>query len=308
MKTRNIIFIWTILIVAASIIAQSAPSADVVAKIDDENVTISEIEAFNPDMAYRFKEISSNSENMNRDLNRRGLDDREKEYRLEEVIKNRLMMKEAKAAGLEKDPDFKAEMATFENYVLLNLYYEKVIKAGIVPTEEELRAEYEQEGRYTRPAMARVITVWSQNEQEANEAAVMLKGLTKENDPESKFQIEDIHILEEKQIEEMHKMTEEINSSSNNNNIDPMMEMSMALVDAKPGDIVGPKGNNGNFMTMKVIEKTPAGKIPFGEVKEDIKRQIIEREFERTRDEKERELRKKSVVTIYYENLDKVFK
>ncbi|HHS50890.1 MAG TPA: peptidyl-prolyl cis-trans isomerase [candidate division Zixibacteria bacterium] len=307
MSTRKTIFAFVALIaLSAGLIAQGDVPPDVVARIGEQDITIDDVQSFDPEMVFQFKhfferpmgQVSSG---------RRQIDDRERENILEQSITQRLMIEDARAQDLDKDADFLSAMARFEDYILLNTYYNKVIRASIQPTDEELRAEYDRSGRFTRPATAKVISIWSHDELSLAEATDKLKRATKDNVEELGLTITDMRIPEGEDGEMMQQKTNMRSADGQEGDLDPMMQVMLALKDAKAGDIIGPKGRDNHFLTVKVIEKHPAGKIPFEEVREQIERELVDREFHRVLEEKQRELRRKAVVTIYYENLDKAF-
>ncbi|MCK5833934.1 peptidyl-prolyl cis-trans isomerase [bacterium] len=302
MNKRNFYLALFIAFISATILAQGNAPADIVAEVGDQSVTIKDIESYQPEMYYRFKEFNSMSNEGN---SRGGLMDDDKERILNEVIDNKLIIKEAKASDLNNDPEFQAMVSNFEENLLINFYQEKVIKASIQPSEDEIRAEYDMEGRFRQPAMAKVIKIWSENEEKAKEDVLELKNIKEDDIENTRFQIEDMHLYKNRN-EENGEMNDGTNSSDEN--LDPYMQMMLVLNDAEVGDIVGPiKQHGDNYITAKVIEKTPEGKTAFEKVKEDIKRELIQRKFNEVYEQKKKELRKKAIVTIYYENLDKVF-
>ncbi len=300
---RKLLLFVFMAISAAALLAQSAAPANVVAKIGDEEVTISDLENYSTDMPYLFKG-SGNSQAFKQGRGAEG----DKEARLEEIIQDRLVLKEAKGKGLEKDPDFLAKKKSLEDQLLLAIYYDKVVRASINPTDEELRAQYDQSMRFMRPATAKVIRVISQSQDQAKADANDLKAMKEGEITDQRFRVEEIHLPEEQKIGEMANSQGNRLSGSEEAKKDPHIQMMIALVGAKAGDILGPFGQEGQIMTVKVLEKTPAGKTPFEQVKEEIRREIVDREFNRVLDEKRKELRRKAVITIYYENLDKVSK
>jgi peptidylprolyl isomerase len=286
---------------AAALFGQKAPSKDVVAEVDGVEITASEIGSFDDESSNRTKEMLFESQ---RRFDRK-IRPEEAKYRLDEVIDNKLMLKEAKSAGIENDPKLQAVYNQLKENALLQFYYENVIRAEAKPTADEVRKEYDETDRYMRPPTARVITIWSPDEEEAKKAIDKLNTIDLTADKNNEYNIEETHLPEGDQVENYRQKTSDQSSDEAWN--DPRMEITLMLLDAKAGDIVGPVGSEGNFITVKVVEKLPAGKTPFDQIKDQIEREMTDHRFREAVDKKMEELRSKATITVYNENLNKAF-
>ena len=280
-------------------------SPDVVAKVDGIDITVQDVKGFDENVDNWQRELSQNGRNLNRKI-----DPNEAERRLDKVIENKLMLGEAKKAGLEKDPELQAEIERSRDQILLDFYYRKVLREQAKPTAEQVRKEYDESGGFMRPARAKVINIWASSEDEARKAIDKLKTIGEKYTAENGTAAEEIDIPDKSMVDEFQKMNMESgnNNRSDNLNNDPMMQMRLALIDAKPDDIIGPMGGNGSFLVTKVIEKNPAGKAPFDEVKEQIENDMTERAFQELLKNKIAELRASATITVYHQNLTKAFK
>ncbi len=298
---RTSVLIVSILFLAAALFGQKAPSKNVVADVNGIEITASEIGSFDDDNSNRTKEMLFESQRRDD----RKIRPEEAKYRLDEVIDNKLMLKEAKSAGIENDPKLQEIYNQLKENALLQFYYENVIRAEVKPTADEVRKEYDETDRYMRPPTARVITIWSPDEEEAKKAIDKLNTIDLTADKNNEYNIEEMHLPEGDQVENYRQKTSD--QSRNEDWNDPRMEITLMLLDAKAGDIVGPVGNDGNFITVKVVEKLPAGKTPFDQIKDQLEREMTDHRFREAVDKKMEELRSKATITIYNENLNKAF-
>ena len=295
------IIVASLLILTLTLLGQSAP--EVVAEVNGEEITAEDIRAGGKmDMDENMMRLSSGEQVFERE---RDISSGEAERLLETAVDHALLLDEAASAGLEENPTFQEKLAAMKKQLLIQTYYQEVLLPEAEPTEEEMRAEYENSDRYWRPARAEVITRWAQNEQEANEMKGKLASMEAGTSEDGENRGEEIELLRE---EEMEKFQGEGSDGTNQRQNDPYFQLRVALVDASPGDIVGPFGKEDReYIVAKVIEKYEAGKPPFEEVRERIKEDMTRRNFREVVEKKRQELRKKATVTIYYENLNESF-
>jgi len=103
---------------------QERPDSQVVASIDDEPITWGEVKG-------RFLgPVSSGSMD-------------ERRAAIEKVIDYRLIVQAAKAAGLDKDQQYRTKVAEFNKTRLINYHRQKLL-AGMAPTDEEIARYYEE--------------------------------------------------------------------------------------------------------------------------------------------------------------------
>jgi len=234
------------------------------------------------------------------------------EGQLEAAIKRTLVFMEAQKNNMANDADVLTMTEAYKKNVMVEMYYKKVVAAQAKPTDAEVKAEYDNSQRYVLPKRAKVIQNWSPDEPTAKSFAEKLKTVDLKTPEASGLPIETIPIYDIPP--EQAKAVDAANRGSTSSNVPPdktakegKEALMTTLADAKPGQIIGPNQEGPGYRTILVIEKLPAGKRPFEEVKDELTREMTERRLAELRQKKESELRKNATVTIYYENLNKAF-
>ena len=213
------------------------------------------------------------------------------------------MLNEAEAAGMANDPDVKAQVEAFKRAMMVQNYIDKVLYEQVKPSEEEIREEYNQPGRYEQQAHAKVIRTWGSSEEEVRNRLPEMK-----NTPEGSAHYEKMYFQE---LDHMRERTADGSGRQGNNEAkekDGHFRMMEQVRDAKAGSTVGPMElGNQQWVMIEVVEQLPAGKRPFEEVRDEIERNMVRDRLNKAQQDKIQELRKSAVVTIYYENLNKAF-
>jgi hypothetical protein len=76
---------------------------------------------------------------------------------LNEILRKRVFLKEAKVQGLDNTPEFLEEVADYENSMVFGVFIEKVLRPEVKLSENDLRKYYEQHiEEYTVPEMIKL--------------------------------------------------------------------------------------------------------------------------------------------------------
>jgi len=285
-------------LIAGAAISQQ-PAANVVAKVNDIEITTEDLMAGDAEKNMMTREYMSNASGQRR---QRNVNPDQAEWMLDQTINNTLMLKEAEAAGMADDPDLKTQVEAFKRAMMVQYYIDKVLYEQVKPSEEEIRAEYDKSERYMQQAHAKIIRAWGNTEEEVRNRLQEMK-----ERPETQASYEKMHFQE---LEYERSSTADGSGRQGNaqGEKDSHFRMMELVRDAKAGSTVGPMEIGENQWTMvEVIEQVPAGKRPFDEVREDIERNMVRERLNIAQQEKIQELRKSAVVTVYYENLNKAF-
>lgn len=87
---------------------------------------------------------------------------------LKAIVEEEIIVREARARGLDKTEEFKNEIEMRERDVLVNLFYEKVIDTGSAPSDSEVVAFYESHAdEFTTPEAIRGRHILVKTEREA---------------------------------------------------------------------------------------------------------------------------------------------
>ncbi len=294
------VYALLVLIMLAGAVFSQQPAANVVAKVNDIEITAEDILQGDAEKNMMTREHMTNASGQRR---QRDVNPEQAEWMLDQTINSTLMLKEAEAAGMADDPDVKSQVEAYQRAIMVQNYIDKVLYEQVKPSEEEIRAEYDKSDRYMQQAHAKIIRAWGNTEEEVRNRLQEMKG-----SPEGQAHFEKMHFQE---LEYMRDMSADGSGRQGNNRSsekDAHFTVMELVRDAKAGSTVGPIEVGENQWTMvEVVEQVPAGKRPFDEVREDIERNMVRERLNQAQQDKIQELRKSAVVTIYYENLNKAF-
>ncbi|RKZ30778.1 hypothetical protein DRQ36_04255 [bacterium] len=303
---RNNYLIITLALCISLLFAQEQIPENVVAKVNEVEITVEELTDQNNEMVSQIERFYSKTAGSSRVVRRIG--SRNAEDLLERAINKTLILEEAEKANMAQDPDVLAATEAFKNSMMIEMYFQKVLIEEARPSIEEVKEEYEKSNRFYEPERAKIISIKAENAEIAEQKAAELRAIDIENLGEGRYNIEIVRVPKSKENVQ--------GSSASNANRDERKGSKLRgrsqtgysmLADAEPGDVIGPIEQGNRYIVMLVLEKIPEGKKPFEEVKEELTRSITERNLAGLRRKKEEELRKNATVTIYYENLNKAF-
>lgn len=294
---RVIGLILALTFVTVALFAQQ-PAENVVAKVNDIEITAEDLQTGNMDKMDMFMEDASGGRRQ------RNIDPDHAEWMLEETINQTLMYNEAEKSGMAEDPDVLAMVEAYKRAAMVQMYIDKVLYEEVKPTEEEIREEYEQTDRFNQDPHAEVIRVWGRDEEDVRNRFEQMNDMSDEGQ-----QYEHVY------YHELERKGNDGNVSADGSTVEGRMnpeysdklDMIESVRQAKAGDIVGPMQIGERWVMIEVVRQVPAGKRPFEEVREEIERYMTQERLHRAMEEKVQELRKSSTVTIYYENLNKAF-
>ena len=262
----------TVLSFAAAISLNAA----VVATVDGENIEDSDVEALVSVAAPNL-----DASKMPADMKKNVIND---------LINRKLLVKEAKASGIEKEEEFTKAMQAVRDNVALDLYMKKIYD-GIKVTDAELKAFYDKnKDRFNQPAAAKASHILVENEKDANDIIAQLKNL-KGDALAAKF----AEIAKAKSIDK--------GSAANGGELgwfgqtqmvkpfgDAVFAMSKGEVSKKPV-----KSNFGYHVILKEDSKA-AGLVPFDQVKPQIENAVKMEKFQASVKQKGDALRSKAKI------------
>lgn len=293
MKKYIILIIFIVL--CGSVFAQEV-SEDVVAKVNDIEITAQDLISAQYEKSMFGNEFMTDGSRSRQKLN---LNPERAEWLLDQTIDQTLLFNEAEKSGMADDPDVIAKVDAYKRAAMVQAYIDKVLYEEIKPTEEEIREEYNNSARYNQEAHAEVIRAWGNSEDEVRKRFEEIK-----NEMEGRGNYERVYYGE---LERKNISSDGSSKNVQHQDEEAKLQMVELIKEAETGEIVGPVQIGDQWMMTEIVRQIPAGKKPFDEVKDDIERNMVQERLRKAQQEKIQQLRKSAVVTVYYENLNKAF-
>ncbi len=298
-------YLLLIALILAGVVFAQQPAQNVVAKVNDIEITAEDIMTGESDKM--MMESQAGATNMRKPRGQRQMDINQAEWMLEQTINQALMLREAEKSGMAKDADVLAMVEAYKRAIMVQTYINKVLYEQVKPSEEELRKEYEQPGRFQIDAHAQIIRAWGSTEQEVRTRLDEMKKQMQSG--EQRYEQMFFHELEhQRKMKEQDASGGNASSTQRRGDNEGKSDMVERVNKAKAGELVGPiQLDEHQWVLIEVVKQVPAGKRPFDEVREEIERVLIEERLRKAQQDKVAELRKSATVTIFYENLNKAF-
>jgi peptidyl-prolyl cis-trans isomerase C len=186
---------------------------------------------------------------------------------LDRLIQNQMMIAEALRRGYGDTPEVKRQVRAFETRQLVPRYLQEVVAADIEVTKEEARAYYDEHPEYYRkPPRVHVGQITVKTREEAERLAELLRQGT------------DLAWLARQ-----HSIDGFKDAGGDRGWVVPGQSGSLpeGMGDAKPGDVLGPVGPEGNVVIMRVTAKEDQGLYPFEEVSGEARAAVFTGKFEK---------------------------
>lgn len=297
-------YLLLIALILAGVVFAQQPAQNVVAKVNDIEITAEDLMTGEPDKM--MMENQAGATNMRKPRGQKQMDVNQAEWMLDQTINQALMLREAEKSGMAKDADVLAMVEAYKRAIMVQTYISKVLYEQVKPSEEEIRKEYEQPGKFQIDAHAQIIRAWGSSEQEVRTRLDEMKKQMQGG--EQRYEQMFYH-----ELEHQRKMREQDASGGNTSSgrqkdSEGKSDMVERVNKAKAGELVGPiQLDEHQWVLIEVVKQVPAGKRPFEEVREEIERVLTEERLRKAQQDKVAELRKSATVTIFYENLNKAF-
>ena len=267
-------------LVAASLLAGFVLNANAatVAVVNGKNISDTEVSEFFAPMLQ------------GRDF--KSLPDEQKKMLVQNYIVQDLILKDAKAQNLEKDPLYAKELERAKESILINVYQEKILNT-IKIDQDKVKAFYDQnKDKYVKPARVQAKHILVASEAEAKSIINELKNL-KGKGLDAKFS----QLAKDKSIDPGSKdQGGELGWFDQNTMVKPFTDAAFAL---KNGTITTTpiKTNFGYHIILKENSQAKA-QIKFDEVKVGIENGLKVEEFKKVINQKGQELFNKAKVEI----------
>lgn len=214
----------------------------------------------------------------------------EKEKVFEELLRKRLLRKEALRLGLDKTEGYRRKVKDHENSLLFGTFVQKVIASDVKVREEEVRSYYETHlNDFTYPEMMRLWGLVFEKRKDAEKALTLLRQGTA-------FQWARSNL--DGQMDGNSKNVLKFDGKLlTTRDLSP--EVKKAISGAKAGDFRMYEGHEGYFYVLYIEEILPSRPQPYQEVKESIARKIFDEKLKVALEEYASKLWAASDVKIY---------
>ncbi|MGH1600049.1 peptidylprolyl isomerase [Campylobacter majalis] len=261
-----------------SAVAAISLNAAVVATVDGQNITDEDLQIF---LAQAMPGQHVDIAQMSDELKKRLIDD---------VVGRKLLLKEARSTGIEKDPEFSKALNLAKDNIAGELYFKKIFDT-IKVSEAEIKGFYdENKDRFNQPASVRARHILVENEADAKSIINELKNL-KGDALTKKFG----EIAAAKSIDQgSAQQGGELGWFGQSQMVKPFADAAFAM---KKGEVskTPVKSNFGYHIILKEDLKA-AGLVPLNEVKPQVENTIKMQKFQEVIQKKTQSLRTKAKV------------
>lgn len=188
---------------------------------------------------------------------------------LKAMIDEEVIVREAKARGLDKTDEFKNEMERRQKEILTKLFYEKVIDAIAQPNDAEIQKYYEDhKDQFVEPAKASARHIVTKTEKEALEVKGKILAGMDFAEAARKYSIDAVT------NQRGGVIPGEITREDMVPGLGYLPELVDAVFSMKPGEVGGPIKTEMGYHIIKVEAQRPQKQKNLEQVKEQIKSQI----------------------------------
>ncbi len=214
---------------------------------------------------------------------------------LEELLAKRLLLAEALKRGIDRTDEYKGKIKEYEENVLFGMFVQRVIAPQSKPSEDELKAYYEQHRKeYLASPKVRFESLVFFKREDAEEALAKLRKGT------------EMRWLRENAAGQPDRKTSWVPDFGNNLlAIDDLPEdLQKALADARAGDMRLASGPRGYHYVLVVQEAVPAEQLNFEQVADAVKKKVHDEKIQNVLDAWTEKLKKNDEVTLYLKGGD----
>lgn len=266
-------------ILLSTIISMTAAislNAAVLASVDGENVTDADIQAL---LSQAMP--GANVASLPADIKKRVIDD---------IIGRKLLLKEAKASGIEKDPEYTKALNLAKDNIAGELYFKKIFDT-IKVSDAEIKSFYDQnKDRFNQPAAVKAKHILVEKESEAKDIINQLKNL-KGDELSKKFS----ELAAAKSIDKgSAAQGGELGWFGQSAMVKPFADAAFSM---KKGEISkSPVKSNFGYHVIFKEDAKPAGVVPLNEVKDQIENNLKVQKFQEVIKTKTDNLRSKAKI------------
>ncbi|AQW87949.1 SurA-like chaperone / peptidyl-prolyl cis-trans isomerase [Campylobacter pinnipediorum subsp. caledonicus] len=261
---------------ALSFVAAMSLSAAVVATVDGENITDDDIQIL---LSQAMPGVDTSK--LNDDLKKKVIDD---------IVGRKLLLKEAKSSGIEKDPEFKKALDIARENIAGELYFKKIFDTIKVNDAEVKKFYDENKENFNQPASVQARHILVEKEEDAKSIISSLKKL-KGDALNKKFE----EIAKEKSIDKGSAVRGgELGWFGQSQMVKPFAD---AVFSMTKGEVSkNPVKSQFGYHIILKEDMKPAGIIPFKDVKEQIEQNVKMQKFQEVIKQKTDTLRSKAKV------------
>lgn len=263
------------LVSALSLAAAISLNANVIATAGDISVTEDEIAPF----------LQQPNDGMHAMMGGEGnVSDEAKKTMIDNYIKYKLLVKEAKDSGVEKDPDYAKQLKIAQEGIAFGIWQKKQFDATMVNDDEVKKYYDENIDAFKQPEQVRAKHILVKDEKAAKDIIAKLSKVSKE-----KIEAEFSKIAGEKSIDPTAKENGgELGFFSKNQMVEPFANAVFAM---KDGEISKkPTKTDFGYHIIYKEETKKAANIPLESLKEMIKQNLKSQKFQKAIDNKAEEL------------------
>jgi parvulin-like peptidyl-prolyl isomerase len=205
---------------------------------------------------------------------------------LQKLIEQQLLMAEALARGYHELPEVIRESRAYETELLITLYLEEVVAAGIEVTDDEKRAYYdERKSEFSRPPRVRLGQITVESREEAEKIADHLRDGA------------DLAWLAMQHSTDGYK-----NAGGDRGWYVPVpgqKDFNQQLFEAGVGAVLDPFGALDTWIVLKVTDREEQGPYPFDEISGNIRGAVFDQKLVVALDDLITKLRERSEIEIH---------
>jgi parvulin-like peptidyl-prolyl isomerase len=204
---------------------------------------------------------------------------------LKRLVDRALLLAEAEALGYGKRPDVARRARDYETRLLVQRYLEEVLGKEVAVGQEEMQAWYEaHRSDFPRPPRLRVAQITVAEAAQAQEIAAQLERGA------------DVAWLARQ------RSTDRFAAAGGDRGwMVPRPggdEVNDALMTARPGQVLGPFGQPGDFTVLKVAAREDQGLHPYAEVSGNVRSAVFSEKFRTVLDERVTRLRARARIEV----------
>jgi hypothetical protein len=204
---------------------------------------------------------------------------------LKGLVDRALLLAEARALGYARRPEVERRVRDHETRLLVQRYLEEVLGREIAVEADEMQTYYDaHRSEFPRPPRLRLSQITVASDEEAGRVVDQIRRGA------------DVAWLARRQS------TDRFASSGGDRGwIVPQPgtgEPNASLMTAKPGDVLGPFGQPGNFTVIRVMAREDQGPYPFADVSGNVRSAVFGGKFRQVLDERVTRLRARARIEI----------
>ncbi len=258
-----------------------AKTSQVLATFDHETITVEDYKEALKTLPVQLQWAVS----QNKELRARFLDN---------LVTKRMLIKTAQKSGIKEDPEMKRKIEEFKNELILDKYLKSKL-GNIKVNDDEAKAYYEKhKDEFTTPKEVRARHILVKTQKEAEKIYQELKKGADFAQLAKKYSIDKASA----------QKGGELGFFTQGDMVKAFSQVAFSL---KPGEISKPVKTPFGYHIIQVEEVKPPHQKSFKEVKEEIKKKLLQEKQQAAFDKLVAQIKKQWKVETYPERLDQVF-